>query len=200
MKTKIVLLLCLTMLVFSGNRVTAQKSSPRDPMNVGTWLLNVGIGPGVNFYSYNSGFGFGLQAAAERGMWQAGPGVITLGPEVGVSFFSYSGASNYYQNYSYKYNWTSVIIAARSAFHYGWEVKGLDTYGGLSMGLRFLSFSRTYNGDHNLNPDNYNPGATFFHFGPFVGASYFFNNSIGINGELGYNTSWIQAGLVFKLN
>jgi hypothetical protein len=208
MKMKILVYSCFVLFLVSGIQASAQKSGPRDPMNVNTWLINFGIGPGIQYYSgYSAGFGPGFQASFEKGMWQLGPGVLTLGGEVGISYFSYKYSDGYYYNHVfytgdvYKYSWISLITAARSAYHYGWKVKGLDTYGGLSTGMRFLSFSRKYYGYYDGMLDNaYSPGSVSFFFGTFVGASYFFNNVLGINGELGYNINYAQVGLVFKLN
>jgi hypothetical protein len=64
-------------------------------------------------------------AVVEAGLWQAGPGVVTLGGEIGGSFLS--GGYQYDNNYSSR----TVIVAARAAWHYGWQVPGLDTYGGV---------------------------------------------------------------------
>jgi hypothetical protein len=121
-------------------------------MSKDSWLLNFGFGPGIHFYSgYTAGFGPGFQVAFEKGMWQLGPGVLTLGAEVGMSYFSYT--NTYYGYYigevfhpdvSYTYRWFSFIMAARCAYHYGWKIPGLDTYGGVAAGMRFLSFSSTY--------------------------------------------------------
>jgi hypothetical protein len=200
MKMKILIAVSLILAGMLSIDAKAQESGPRDPMTEGTWLLNFGIGPGIRYYSgYNAGFGPGLQVAFERGMWQLGPGVLTLGAEVGLSIFSYKNI--YYLNDTYKFRWVSLIPAARSAYHYGWRVKGLDTYGGLSTGFRLLFFSAKYNGVHQDQViRTYNPGSFYFFFGTFVGASYFFNDKIGVNGELGYNTNYAQIGMIFKLN
>lgn len=199
MKRAFFVVVCL-LLLSSGMHVSAQKSGPVDPMKKDTWLINFGFGPGINFYNgYSTGFGPGFQASFEKGMWQLGPGVLTLGAELGTSFFSYNG--EFYTYATYRYHWVSLITAARSAYHYGWKVKGLDTYGGLSTGMRFLFFSWNYTGNNLLHVENnYNPEAVSAFFGTFVGASYFFNHVFGINGELGYNINYAQIGLVFKLN
>ena len=53
---------------------------------VGSVTLNMGIGIGSEYKGnyYNSALG--TKAAIEWGLWQAGPGVITLGIEFGGSF------------------------------------------------------------------------------------------------------------------
>jgi hypothetical protein len=207
MKMRIFVCVCAFLFFVAGLSVSAQKTAPRDPMNTGTWMINFGIGPGIHYYSgYSAGFGPGFQASFERGMWQLGPGVLTLGAEAGVSYFSYKSNGYYYKNKyydetAYRYSWVSLIMAARSAYHYGWKVKGLDIYGGLSTGIRILSFSKKYYGYYADVPDvSYNPGSFNLFLGTFVGASYFFNNTVGINAELGYNINYAQIGMVFKLN
>jgi hypothetical protein len=185
-------------IVFSGTLLTgsayAQKG-PMDPMSKGSWTLNIGIGPGIHYYSgYSAGFGPGFQIAFEKGMWQLGPGVLTLGGEFGLSYFHYKWKEG---KNPYSYTWTSIITAARSAYHYGWQVRGLDTYGGFAMGLRFLVFNANYD---NQDIYGYSPAPVNFFPGFFVGASYFFNRAVGINGEFGYNTTYAQIGVIFKLN
>jgi hypothetical protein len=207
MKKTVLYGLPLVFIFFSMLPASAQKAAPRDPMNVNTWMINFGFGPAVRYYSgYSAGFGPGFQVSFEKGMWQLGPGVLSLGGELGTSYFSYANSGyyylgKYYDETAYKYYWWSLVTAARSAYHYGWKVKGLDTYGGVSTGMRFLAFSRKYYNNYNLIQDDaYSPGSVAFFFGTFVGASYFFNDVIGINGELGYNINYAQIGLVFKLN
>ena len=84
------------------------------------------------------------------------------------------------------------MFGARSAYHYGWNVPGLDTYGGLPLGIGF-SFVR-----HGTLYNAYNP--VYPYLGVFVGTSYFFNKIIGINGEFGYNVTYANIGIIVKLN
>ena len=184
-------------IIFSGyictNDTFAQKG-PMDPMSTDSWTLNFGLGPGIHYYSgYAAGFGPGFQVAVEKGMWKLGPGVLTLGAELGFSYFTYSYGIGHN---TYKYSWFSVVTAARCVYHYGWQVQGLDTYGGLATGLRFLAFHATYDYYY---VGGYSPAAVNFFPGFLVGASYFFNQMIGVNAELGYNVNYAQVGLIFKL-
>ena len=197
MKCKVVVGIFLLFSLVSGIDVHAQGKGPMDPMSEGSWLINLGVGPGIHYFTgYRAGFGPGFQASFEKGMWQLGPGVLTLGAELGFSYFWYK----YYfvGNYGYQYTWLSIIPAARCAYHYGWKVNGLDTYGGVSTGMRFTMFNDTYY--DNYRKTGYNPALIGFMFGTFVGASYFFTNSFGVNGEFGYNVNWAQIGVVFKVN
>lgn len=185
--TKIGMLFILCM--FLSVIAHAQPSSrPVDPVSEGDWVLSLGIGPSA--YGYGSGPGF--QIAVEKGMWQLGPGVLTLGGELGFSF-----TRTYHKDF-YKYTYFTMIMAARSAYHYGWNVRGLDTYGGLTLGFRFTGYNETY---YNGYYEDYGGPARFGpHFGAFVGASYFFSPKVGLNGEFGYNINFAQIGVIFKLN
>lgn len=175
-----------------SNVARAQKSS--NIMEVGTTTVNIGVGVGRSSYGsygvYGSGYygygtGFGTKAAVERGMWELGPGVLTLGAEVGAAF------SNASYN-SYKSN--IIIVAARSAYHFGWNVDNLDTYAGVSLGPGFRSYNY-----YNANAKDTKHDVIVAP-GIFVGGSYYFSPNIGVNVEAGYDITVIQGGIVFKLN
>src|ERR1700744_6616543 len=91
-------------------------NGPVTPFQVGTITVNGGIGIGTEYNGdyYNSPFG--LKAAVEYGVWQAGPGLVSLGGEIGGSF-----SNGGYQDYS-NYKSSTVVVAARAAWHFGWEV------------------------------------------------------------------------------
>lgn len=154
------------------------------PVKVGSVVLNLGAGAGAGYRDDYNDAAFGTKIAAEWGLWKAGPGVITLGAEAGGSF------SNGYYNSDYRAR--TIIIAGRSAWHYGWKVRGLDTYGGLSAGLGF----HHYDYRNNMHDDRSEviPVA-----GIFVGASYFITPVFGFNAEAGYDITNLQIGVVFKL-
>lgn len=160
-------------------------NGPTTPVKLGSVTVNGGIGIGSSYEGdyYNSPFG--LKAAVEWGLWEAGPGVITLGGELGGSF-----SSGGYQNYN-NYSSRTIIVAARAAWHYGWEVPGLDTYGGVSAGLGFHHY-------HYNNPD-YSHSKVIPVPGIFVGASYFVTPTFGFNAEAGHDITDVQVGVVFKI-
>ena len=157
------------------------------PMQIGSVFLNMGIGVGADYKSRNYGTPFGFKIAAEFGLWQAGPGVITLGPELGGSFSN----DNYYGN-SNKYYSNTFVVAGRSAWHFGWNVPGLDTYGGFSAGIGFNHY--TYNSVNDVSNNQVIPA-----FGAFVGGSYFISPTFGFNAEAGFDITNFQVGVVFKL-
>lgn len=155
-----------------------------DPVKIGTVTANAGFGIGNDYKGdyYNSGFG--IKIAAEWGLWQAGPGVVTLGGEIGGSFSS----GGHYYNYTSR----TVVVAARSAWHNGWKVQGLDTYGGFSAGFGIHHFEY----DNTIGQDGTQVVPVF---GGFVGASYFITPKFGFNAEAGYDITEFQAGIIFKL-
>ena len=154
------------------------------PMSVGSTTLNLGIGVGNEYEGdyYNSPFG--MKAAAEWGLWHAGPGTITLGAELGTSFSNGGHYDDYRSN--------TTVIAMRSAWHYGWRVRGLDTYGGFSAGLGFHHYGY-------VRGNRYNYNKVIPVFGVFIGASYFVTPRFGFNAEAGADITNFQVGVIFKL-
>jgi hypothetical protein len=156
------------------------------PMEVGSIFLNLGVGVGADYKGESYGTPFGFKASAEYGLWDAGPGVITLGPEIGGTFSSGTNSG-----FTTKSN--TFVTAGRAAWHYGWQVPNLDTYGGFSAGLGFHSY--TYD-DGNYNTSN---NTVIPAFGAFAGASYFITPTFGFNAEFGFDITNFQVGVVFKL-
>ncbi len=172
--------LILSQHAFSQSKTMATNTT--NPVQVGSMTLNLGVGFGAGYRYGTYGTPFGFKVAAEYGMWEAGPGVITIGPELGGSF---SGESR--DGYSYKNS--SFVVAGRAAWHYGWNVPNLDTYGGFAVGIGFNHYD--YGNGTNNNP--------FPYFGGFVGASYYITPTFGFNSEVGYDITNFQVGVVFKL-
>jgi hypothetical protein len=188
MKKVVAPLVFLIGLSFSQRVLSQNKagSGNTSPMQVGSVLINAGIGIGADYKGENYGTAFGFKVAAEFGLWDAGPGVISLGPELGGSFSS--GA--YYGGYSGDYNSNTFVVAGRGAWHYGWEVPGLDTYAGASAGIGFHHYSYYgYDGSNQVIPA----------FGGFIGGSYFIKPNFGFNAEAGFDITNFQVGVVFKI-
>ena len=154
------------------------------PVKKGSVIFSAGVGVGNEYNNnyYNSAIG--TKAVIEAALWQAGPGVITVGAQVGGTFSNGGTLDNYKTR--------TVVVAGRSAWHHGWNVMGLDTYAGLSAGAGFNQYS--YNKNGIIKQNEVVPV-----FGGFVGASYFVTPSFGFNVEAGYDITRIQGGIVFKL-
>ncbi len=160
---------------------------PLDPVRLGTWVVNAGVGPGTHYFGNGIGFGPAIKASFEVGMWDLGPGVITLGGEAAFSYFSHHYGDGWNES------WANFIFAARGAYHYGWDVEGLDTYGGIPLGIGFCG----HGWNHNAGHSGYTP--VYPYAGIFFGASWFFTKTIGINGEVGYNSTYANIGVIYKL-
>ncbi len=171
-------------LMAQSKRRNNATTGPVTPMRVGSVTLNLGIGLGGEYKGDYYKSPLGIKAAVEWGLWQAGPGVITLGAETGATFSN----GGYYDDYHSR----TAVIAMRSAWHYGWKVRGLDTYGGFSAGLGF------HHKDYRNN-NRYSRNEVIPVLGAFVGASYFVAPRFGFNAEAGYDITAFQVGVIFKL-
>ncbi len=186
-KTMIILVLTSLFIFLLHDLSFSQKNAPTDPMSVKSWTLSFTFGQGTHFWGNGAGFGPATKIAFETGVWQLGPGVLTLGGEFNMSYFWHK----YYSDY--KETWTNFMFGVRSAYHYGWKVKGLDTYAGVPLGMGFSLYNHA---DHQ-GYKGYN--GVYPYFGIFFGASYYFNNVLGVNGEVGYNATYANLGLILKL-
>jgi hypothetical protein len=174
----------LTLNAFSQAKHTGgQMNGETTPMQIGSLFVNMGVGFGAGYYNPTYSTPFGFKISAEYGMWQAGPGVITLGPELGGSF----SGDNFNGN---SYHSSTFIVAGRSAWHYGWNIPGLDTYGGFSAGIGF---------NHYSNVNGYDHTTPIPVIGAFAGASYFVSPSFGFNSEFGFDITNFQIGVVLKI-
>ncbi len=186
-KNKIVVILFF---VF-GITVSATAQSRKGlitPFRKGSMTLNLGVGFGTDYKNeFRSSSAIGTKAALEFGIWQAGPGVISLGIEGGAT--ASNRTDRYYRD---DFRARTIVFAGRSAWHYGWRVPGLDTYAGLSGGVGFHHYEYYDN-------RRYDDNEVFPVIGGFVGVSYFFTPSFGVNAEAGFDITSIQGGVIFKL-
>ncbi len=160
------------------------------PVTKGSSVLGFGLGMANRYYGY-AGFSPGVKVNFETGIWQAGPGVVTLGGTFGYTFQRYR--YGYIWGSNYDYSWHNFIVAARSAWHHNWGVDKLDTYAGVSAGVRFNIYDDGDDPNNNIDAFRVYP-----HFGGFVGACYYFKPSVGVFGEVGYDINFITLGLNFN--
>ena len=187
MKKSVIVTILLT---FMGLYVTTTifAKGPLDPVKVDTWTLSVGCGPGTHPFGNGIGFGPAEKVVFEAGLWDVGPGVITLGGETAFSFYSHNF------NNDWKERWANFFLGARGAYHYGWDIKGLDTYAGLPLGIGFTYY--TYD-DH---PGKHGSTPVYPYLGIFFGGSYYFDKYFGINGEVGFNATYANIGVIFRID
>jgi hypothetical protein len=166
------------------------ENGPLDPAGPGNGILGFGIGPGIPYYG-GSGFGPAIVVHYDQSIWRAGPGTISLGGQIGTSFFWHNYS---HKEVDYKYTWTNMGFVFRGAYHYGWKVPALDTYAGFGAGTWFSLY----------NDDGYDPGKKHSQVGflptMFFGGSYFFNDQVGLNTEFGYNFAYLTIGLNFRIS
>ncbi len=162
---------------------------PVNPGSPGSGVFRFGAGAAIPFYGC-SGSGAVAVDNYDQNIWQAGPGTISLGGQIGVSFFSRDYTTD---NHLYKYRWSNIVVIVRGAYHYGWGLPGFDTYAGIGAGPLLCMFDN----------DGYDNGQKSSHLtilpAAFAGVTYFFNNIIGINAECGYNLAYVSAGITFRL-
>lgn len=162
------------------------------PFDVGTNVVNLGIGLG-NRYGYGTGFLGGsssvspaISVSYERGIMPLGPGILGVG-----AFVGYQGAS--YDLGGDKWKYTDVIVTLRGAFHYP-VLPQFDAYGGVGLGLRHAGVSFSGNTYYGFATASANEAA----LGLFAGGRYYFTPSIGAFAELGYDQTYLKAGLSVK--
>jgi hypothetical protein len=172
----------------------AAHSQDSKTYKVGDNVISAGIGLGSSIGSFSYGSQTpGLSAQYERGCWNAGPGVISLGGYFGIKSFSYD-YSGYGESYQSKWNYT--IVGVRGAYHYtGFKVDKLDVYGGLMLSYDALSFSES-----GANGQSYGGTATGSTTGltAFIGGRYYFAGNLAGFAELGYGVSYLNLGLAYK--
>ena len=152
------------------------------------------ISAGVGLGSSIAGYTYGSQTPAislqyERGLFEAGPGVISLGGYLGFKSYKYSYD---YSGQHYSSKWKYTIIGVRGAYHLTQlKVENLDLYGGLMLSYNNVSFS-----DNSGNATaSYGSAAGF---SAFVGGRYYFAKKIGVFAELGYGVAYVNAGVALK--
>jgi len=135
---------------------------------------------------------------------------------VGVGFYTGIGAGNgtggglglgtryghgygYGRGYGYGTAQMNIPIGFLTNFHFyqliadktGKDIKAdkLDVYAGLSIGSGVGLFF----------PSGSVEPTVLAWGGPHVGVRYFFTDKLGVNGEIGYGKTFVNAGLTFKL-
>ena len=97
-------------------------------------------------------------------------------------------------DYSDYWGWksTDIMIGARGALHYAFVDK-LDTYAGVMVGFNINTWKW-----HGTYESTSNAGTSGLAYTLFVGARYYFTESIAAFAELGYGYSLANVGLSFK--
>ncbi len=194
---KIMKKIFLALFIVSTFLFSAKVATSQTTFGKGDNLISFGIGAAHNYSGYNAGLAPSFRFTYDLGIIEAGPGVISAGGMVGYSSHTYKYWNN---NDQYKWTWTTFGFAARGAYHMDWDVENLDTYAGLELGVRFVSFKekKPDNASSTNNIESSYRSANKGHAGVYVGASYFFADDFGAFAELGYSFSSATIGLCFR--
>jgi hypothetical protein len=163
--------------------------------HVGDRAVNVGIGLlGAN-HGYDV-FGSLKQSPAlsityEQGITESfGPGTLSLGGLLGYKHYYYD-----FPRTDYKASWTDILLMARGAYHYNLTSNPqIDTYAGLTVGVRLNSYSNTNPSLQNA----YNDEGMHLATGIFLGGRYFVTEKVGVFAEAGYDMTYLKLGLTAK--
>lgn len=170
---KVILLFAVA--IFSTHFASAQE------FEVGTNAINLGVGFGGGYYGATSGADIspGFSASYERGFWDAGPGVVSLG--------AFGGYKSYkYRSFGSDFKWNYISVGVRGAYHYtGFDVDNLDVYGGVVISYDI------YDGDSTYGASDPNAGA-------FVGGRWYFSDNFAAFAEAGYGASIITVGATLR--
>jgi hypothetical protein len=164
-------------------------------------IVGLGIGVGGGYGVGWSGSGVTRSPAItlhyDHGMGDLGPGTWGLGGFVGYKTISYEQA--YFNYYRYDYRYTFFVIGARGTWHYNdWHTDKLDTYGGLMLAYKSVTFkdNTDYGPYGYLNTYSYSGSG--IDLGAFLGARYWFSDQFGAFAELGYGLTLLQVGVSAK--
>ncbi len=186
MKTiSLALLICA--ITFISNKSEAQSFNLEDN------VVNATVGFGNGSVGGSFGFAFGL--SGERCFFDD---LINGDFSVGIGgYFGLSSTkdefSDYLDNYSYKY--TTIALAGRGSFHWT-GVENLDTYAGIHLGGAMVSSKFDGHKTDGVSYPSAETGGILV--APFVGARYYFNETISFVGEMGGGLGYLNAGVGFK--
>lgn len=166
-------------------------------------VLGVGVGIGGGYNIGYKGAGVSQSPAIglhlDHGMGDLGPGTWGLGGFVGYKSLSYK-YDNPGWNFAYDYKYTYLTIGARGTWHYNeWHgLDNLDTYGGIMLAYRSVSFKNNTVYPSNWLGGRYEWSGSGVGFSGILGARYYFTDNIGAFMEAGFGYSVLQLGLSAK--
>ena len=163
-------------------------ANAQEVFHKGTTAINAGIGLG----SYYSGItipplSVSLDYGVADNLINGNNGSISVGGFAGYAASSFSGWTADKVTVSY------AVLGGRGAFHYQFAPK-LDTYAGLMLSYNLASSSWSGEAIPGVKAASSDIGIT-----AYLGARYFFTESVGAFAELGYGISNLNLGVTFKL-
>jgi hypothetical protein len=151
-------------------------------------VINVGIGLGSALDAGNGKPNIGFNASYERGIWEAGPGLVSLGGYAGRVSFKDDGPG-------YEQKWNYTVIGVRGAWHYTeLNHEKIDVYAGVMASYNIVDYSYESSG-FSATSDSY---SNSLGGSVFAGGRYYFTNNIAAFVEIGYGATFFNAGIAFK--
>jgi hypothetical protein len=188
---KIILTFCLLSLLITVRAEAFKIGENRASFGVGLgWKNKDSRSNSVHFPSPN--------ALIERGILPfKNFGFLSVGAQFGFHYGFHNGISNIH-GVDLKQSWTEVYFVPRVALYFH-EIfyeddfpKNIDLYGGLGLGINFLS--------HRISPDVGIEDNSGFELGYnfFVGGRYYFKKHASIFAEIGYGLSFLNVGITIR--
>jgi hypothetical protein len=186
MKRIVVLVAC----VFAVSAASAQNEFGK-----GVTRLNLGIGVGGS--TFGNGWNTTFPPIAASAEWGVMDNLFNSDAcSLGVGgYLGYTAAKSEYSANT-GWNATGIILGARSAIHYQFDVDRLDTYGGLMLGYNIASVKTSGNWG-GVTATSASAGG--FSWSLYLGANYSFTEKFGAFAELGYGISYLTLGVSMKL-
>jgi hypothetical protein len=160
--------------------------------NKGDMVLSFGLGLGATYATWGTYYKTTVPPIFVAGDYcireKLGPGNLGVGGYVGFSAYKYDPSPDW----GYKYS--TLFIAARGTYHFTDLVEKLDLYGGMSLGAKIV----TDKGYGDYSGYEYTANGTTALVEIFAGARYYFTDSFGVMGELGYGIAWLKMGVSLK--
>ncbi|GGE98817.1 hypothetical protein GCM10011383_07050 [Hymenobacter cavernae] len=171
-------------------QTTSTFHSGNTAVNVGLGLLGANHGYDV-FGSVSQSPA--LSVSYERGITDSfGPGTLSVGGLLGYKHYYYD-----FPKTDYRASWTDVLLMARGSYHYNLtDNPQIDTYAGLTLGVRLNTYSNS--NANSVARDVYNDQGLHLATGIFLGGRYFVTNNLGVFAEAGYDMTYLKFGLTAK--
>lgn len=180
---------------------STNESSTTQSFSKGDKVLNLGFGIGSTLYSGTAyttkvpPISASLEVGVVDNLFEVEGLNLGLGGYLGFSKSQYKYTYYYYDNDTeYGWNYTNLIIGGRGVLHYQFS-DNLDTYTGLMLGANIVTTSSF--GDYEETYVNSASGSGLA-YSYFIGARYYFAESIGAMAELGYGISYLNLGICLK--
>lgn len=170
--------------------VSAQISNA-PTFNEGDKVINLGLGIGSTLYTgtYYSSNIPPVSASFEVGVKDE---LFDENSSLGVGgYLGYSGSK--YTGWGSDNSFTNVIIGGRGSLHYQF-IDQLDTYAGLMLGYRIVSWKSSAGGF-----DYGSAAGSRFTSAFYIGGRYYFNETFAGMLELGYGIAYLNVGIAIKL-